>query len=321
MMDNVTTVTMFTLSGLSRTTNYRVILFVLTLLCYCVIWLVNLTIIVTIIVDKNLHGPMYIFLCNLCINGLYGTAGFYPKFLKDLLSTTHVISYAGCLLQGFVLHSSVNADFSFLVLMAYDRYVAICRPLVYHSVMTKQKVCVFVFFAWLISIYLMLIGTITTAILRLCGSHIPKIYCINFLVGKLACSASIAHVAVPAFNYTFYFGHFIFIIWSYANLIRTCLTSKENRTKFMQTCLPHVFCLFTFFLCLGFDLLYIRFGSKDLPQSVNNFMAIEFLLVPPLMNPLIYGLKLTKIRNRVMQFFCVKSQHKFDCMATSTRHF
>uniref|UniRef100_A0A3Q2QNG5 G-protein coupled receptors family 1 profile domain-containing protein n=1 Tax=Fundulus heteroclitus TaxID=8078 RepID=A0A3Q2QNG5_FUNHE len=70
----------------------QVTLFVLTLLCYSVIWLVNLIIIVTIIVDKSLHEPMYIFLCNLCINGLYGTTGFYPKFLHDLLWTTHLIS-------------------------------------------------------------------------------------------------------------------------------------------------------------------------------------------------------------------------------------
>ncbi|XP_059199061.1 olfactory receptor 1D2-like [Centropristis striata] len=306
MMDNVSVVTMFTLSGLSGTKNYRIILFLVTLLCYCVIWLVNLTIIVTIIVDKNLHQPMYIFLCNLCINGLYGTAGFYPKFLIDLLSTTHVISYAGCLLQGFVLHSSACADFSFLLLMAYDRYVAICHPLVYHSVMTKQKVCVFVFFAWLIPINLIFIGSVTTAKLRLCGSRILKIYCINLMVGKLACSVSIAHTAVPAFNYTFYFGHFIFIIWSYANLIRTCLKSKENRSKFMQTCVPHVFSLVVVVVSLLFDLLYMQFGSKQFSQSANNFMAIEFLVIPPVINPLMYGLKLTQIRNRIQHFICSK---------------
>ncbi|XP_042282866.1 olfactory receptor 4P4-like [Thunnus albacares] len=306
MMDNVSVITVFTLSGLSGTTNYRVTLFALTLLCYCVIWLVNVTVIVTIIMDKSLHEPMYIFLCNLFINGLYGTAGFYPKFLVDLLSTTHVISYAGCLLQGFVLHSSACTDLSFLVLMAYDRYVAICRPLVYHSRMTKQRICVFVFFAWLIPHYLVFMSTITTSTSRLCGSHIPKIYCVNWLIGRVACSASIASIIIPAFNYTFYFGHFIVIIWSYMYLIRTCLTSKENRSKFMQTCLPHLFCLIIFIVCLLFDLLYMRFGSEQLPQSAQNFMAIEFLLIPPILNPLIYGFKLTQIRNRIIQFMCGK---------------
>lgn len=306
-MDNVSVINMFTLSGLSGTTNYRVTLFALTVLCYCVIWLVNVTIIVTIIVDKSLHEPMYIFLCNLCINGLYGTAGFYPKFLKDLLAPTHVISYVGCLLQGFVLHSSAGADFSILALMAYDRYVAICRPLVYHSVMTKQRVCVFVFFAWLVPFYLLLMSTITTSTSKLCGSHIPKIYCINLLISNLACSASLAKIIIPAFNYTFYFGHVLFVVWSYMYLIRTCRTSKENRNKFMQTCVPHLFSLTVVVGSLLFDLLYVRFGSKDISQGVQNFMAMEFLLIPPIMNPLIYGFKLTQIRNRILKFMSGKS--------------
>ncbi|KAM7407675.1 hypothetical protein PAMA_003421 [Pampus argenteus] len=305
-MDNVSVITMLTLSGLNATANYRVTLFALTLLCYSVIWLVNVIIIVTIITDKCLHEPMYIFLCNLCINGLYGTAGFYPKFLMDLLSATHVISHAGCLLQGFVVHSSAGAELSLLVLMAYDRYVAICRPLVYHSVMTKQRICVFVFFAWLIPIYLLFLSTITTSRSRLCGSHIPKIYCVNSLVGQLACSPTIDRIIIPAFNYTFYFGHFIFILWSYIYMIRRCLTSKDNMRKFMQTCVPHLFSLITFTMCLLFDLLYMRFNSNELSNNVQNFMAIEFLLIPPIFNPLIYGFKLTKIRHKIIQFMCGK---------------
>ncbi|XP_070694620.1 olfactory receptor 2AT4-like [Pempheris klunzingeri] len=305
-MDNVSVIAMLTLSRFSGPTSYRLTVFALTLLCYCVIWLLNVTIIVATIVDKSLHEPMYIFLCNLCINGLYGTAGFYPKFLNDLLSGIHVISHAGCLLQGFVLHSAACADFSILVLMAYDRYVAICRPLVYHSVMTKQRVYVLVFFAWLLPLSLMSMGTITTSRFRLCKSDISKIYCTNFAISQLACSPSIESIIIPAFNITFYFGHFIFVIWSYVYLIRTCLTSKENRSKFMQTCLPHLLCLITFIVCLLFDLLYIRFGSKQIPRSAQHFMAIEFILIPPIINPLIYGFKLTRMKNRIIQFLSRK---------------
>ncbi|XP_060944042.1 olfactory receptor 6E1-like [Limanda limanda] len=307
MMDNVSVVSMFTMSGLSGTAHYRVTLFILTLLCYCVIWLVNVTIIVTIIVDKNLHEPMYIFLCNLCINGLYGTAGFYPKFLIDLLSASHVISYSGCLLQGFVLHSSVSADFSILVLMAFDRYVAICQPLTYHSVMTKGNIGMFVFFAWLIPHYLILVSTITTAITKLCGSHIPKIYCINYLVNRLACTPPLADDIIPAINYTVSLLYIALIFWSYLYLIKNILHSGENRSKFMQTCLPHLLCLNTLVISILFDLSYVRYGTSTLPQSLKNFMAIEFLVVPPILNPLIYGLKLTQIRNRIVQFYLRKN--------------
>ncbi|KAF3695022.1 Olfactory receptor 52D1 Odorant receptor HOR5'beta14 Olfactory receptor OR11-43 [Channa argus] len=305
MMDNVTVITMLTLSGLNGTANYRVTLFAVTVLCYCVILLVNVTIIATIIGDKSLHEPMYIFLCNLCINGLYGTAGFYPKFLHDLLSSTQVISHAGCLLQGFVLHSSATADFSILALMAYDRYVAICRPLVYHSVMTKQRISLFVFFAWFVPFNLLFMSTITS-ISRLCGSTIPKIYCVNWLVNNLACSTSVATIIIPAFNYTFYIGHACFVVWTYIYMIKTCLKSRENMTRFMQTCMPHVFAVAIFTVCLYFDLLYMRFGSRDLSQNVQNFMAMEFLLIPPITNPLIYGFKLTKIRKRILHLICGK---------------
>ncbi|KAJ0070016.1 hypothetical protein NL108_000261 [Boleophthalmus pectinirostris] len=290
----------FTLSGLNGTEKYRIPLFVVTFLCYGFIWVANVTVILIIIMDKNLHEPMYICLCNLCINGLFGTAGFFPKFLSDLLSSAHVISYAGCLAQGFVLHASLTADLSLLLLMAFDRYVAICRPLVYHSIMTRQRLSVMIFFAWFVPLQLNALGPIATSTIKLCGSHIPKLYCINYLVNRLACAPFIADIIIPSFNYTFYLGHFVAVFLSYINIIKTCIKSAEGRDKFMKTCLPHIICLTVFSSAIIFDLMYVRFGST-LADGVKNFLAIECLLIPPLFNPLIYGLKLTKIRNRVLQ--------------------
>ncbi|XP_055086367.1 olfactory receptor 4S1-like [Periophthalmus magnuspinnatus] len=313
-MDNASAITVFTLSGLNGTEKYRIPLFVVTFLCYSLIWVANVTIIVTIIMDKNLHEPMYILLCNLCINGLFGTAGFYPKFLSDLLSSTHVISFSGCLLQGFVVHAYIGADLSILLVMSLDRYVSICRPLVYHSVMTRQRVGLLVLFAWLLPATLVMVSSITTFILKLCDSHIPRLYCINFFVNKLACTASAASFIIPACTYTIYVCHFGFICLSYFYLIRTCRQSKNNMSKFMQTCLPHVICLIIVGIGFLFDLMYIRFGSVDLPQGLQNFMAIEFLVVPPILNPVIYGMKLTQVRNRIAQLFGVKQNkgsHKF----------
>ena len=131
MMHNVSHVRFFILSGFNETMNYRVALFSLTLISYCIVVLVNVALIVTIILDKNMHEPMYILLCTFCMNGLYGTTGFYPKILWDLLSPVHVISYSGCLVQALVVYLFACSDLSILAAMAYDRYVAICRPLVY----------------------------------------------------------------------------------------------------------------------------------------------------------------------------------------------
>ncbi|XP_044073868.1 olfactory receptor 1030-like [Siniperca chuatsi] len=297
-MINATILSAFSLSGLNDiTAKHRVALFSVTLLCYSVIFLVNGALIVTIILEEKLHEPMYIFLCNLCINSLYGTAGFYPKFLFDLLSNTHVISYAGCLLQVFVIYSYVATDFSFLALMAYDRYVAICRPLEYHSVMTKHRVVLLVCFSRLVPFLCQTIVMIMTSKLELCGSHIEKLYCENWSILKLSCNSITTNNIVGFVIIFFYFGHDLFIVCSYVQLVKSALKSGEGRRKFMQTCVPHLLCLLNVTVALLFDLMYARYGSSSVSQSVKNFMAIQFLVIPPILNPIIYGLKLTQVRN------------------------
>ncbi|XP_035030677.2 olfactory receptor 5F1-like [Hippoglossus stenolepis] len=309
MMDNVSVITIFYLSGLSETMNYRSVLFSLTLVCYCVILLVNITLIVTIILDKNLHEPMYILLCAFCMNGLYGSTGFFPKFLWDLLSPVHVISYSGCFLQVQVLYSFAGIDLSFLAVMAYDRYVAICRPLQYHTIMSKQRLIKLVCFSWFIPFCLMVINICLTSRLKLCSPYIARLFCVNWIIVTLACfpAETMVNSIFAYITIIVYVSHGVFIVWSYVKLIRTCVNSVEKRAKFMQTCVPHLLSLITLLLTLFFDFMNLRFGSKYLPQHLKNFAEIEFLVIPPVMNPLIYGFKLTKIRKRFLNVFTFKT--------------
>nr|XP_046260319.1 olfactory receptor 2K2-like [Scatophagus argus] len=311
-MINATILSTFSLSGLNdtATTKLRGTLFFFTMLCYSVILLVNGALIVIIVLEEKLHEPMYIFLCNLCINSLYGTSAFYPKFLFDLLSNSHVISYAGCLLQIFVIYSYASTEFSILALMAYDRYVAICRPLEYHSVMTKQKVVFLVCFSRLVPLLCITTIIIMTSRLELCGSHIEKLYCENWSVLKLSCKSIAVNNVVGFIIIFFYFGHDIFIVCSYVQLVKSALKSREGRRKFMQTCVPHLLCLLNVTVALLFDLMYTRYGSSSVSQSLKNFMAIEFLMIPPILNPIIYGLKLTQIRNSFASLCIDKKQVK-----------
>ncbi|XP_040913428.1 olfactory receptor 10H4-like [Toxotes jaculatrix] len=307
-MSNTSSIIVFSLSGFNATANYRVTLFSLTLLCYCAILVINVCLILTIILDENLHEPMYICLCSLCMNGLYGTAGFYPKFIFDLLSDIHVISYVGCFLQVYVIYSYAKVDYSTLVLMAYDRYVAICRPLEYHSVMSVRRTAVLVGLSWLVPLCCEVMVVTLTSTLKLCGSHIQKIYCENWSIVKLACSTATANDIVGLIVISFYIGHVLFIISSYIQLIKSALKSREGRRKFTQTCLPHLLCLLNVTVALLFDLMYSRYGSASVPQSVKNFMAIQFLMIPPLLNPIIYGLILTKIRSRMISLYMMAGQ-------------
>ncbi|XP_034417806.1 olfactory receptor 142-like [Cyclopterus lumpus] len=302
MMHNSTHVRFFFLSGLNETMNYRVVLFSLTLLCYCFIVLVNVALVVTIILDKNMHEPMYILLCIFCMNGLYGTTGFYPKILWDLLSPVHVISYSGCLVQAFVMYSFACSDLSILAVMSYDRYVAICRPLEYHSIMSKQRVLLLICFSLLSPFCIIGTNIIITSRLKLCSPYIERLFCVNWVIVKLACFSddTIVNNIVAYITIIFYVIHGLFLVWSYMYVIKTCINSLENRAKFMQTCVPHLTSLLIFLVTILFDIMQIRYGSTDLPQALNNFIAIQFLVIAPIMNPLVYGFKLTKIRKSIL---------------------
>ncbi|XP_037345249.2 olfactory receptor 4B13-like [Pungitius pungitius] len=302
MIDNSSHVRLFFLSGLIEGTNPRIALFSVTLLCYCFIVMINVALMVTIILDKNMHEPMYILLCTLCINGLYGTTSFYPKILWDLLSPVHVISYSGCLFQAFVIHSFVCSDLSILAVMSYDRYVAICRPLVYHSVMSKKRLLMLISLAWFTPFCIIGTNMILTSRLKLCSPYIDKLYCMNWIIVKLTCFPADTFVnnIIAYITIIIYVFHGFLIVWSYLYVIKTCVNSLENRAKFMQTCVPHLTSLVIFLVTVLLDIMHIRHGSTNLPQALKNFIAIEYLVIPSIMNPLIYGFKLTKIRKKII---------------------
>uniref|UniRef100_A0A3B5M741 Olfactory receptor n=1 Tax=Xiphophorus couchianus TaxID=32473 RepID=A0A3B5M741_9TELE len=300
---------LFFLSGLNETSrNHRSALFFLSLMCYCITVLVNVCLILIIILNNELHEPMYILLCAFCMNALYGTAGFYPKFLSDLLSPVHVISYSGCLLQAQVLYSFACSDLSILALMAYDRYLAICRPLEYHSVMSVQKVMKLASFSWLTSVFIVAVNIFLTYKLKLCSPYINRLFCVNWSIVSLACFSNETSINEIVANITIliYILHGFFIVWSYMYIIKRCASSIENRAKFLQTCVPHLISLSTFILTILIDIINNRLSSADLAKTLQNFIAMEFLVIPPLINPLIYGFKLTKIDTFIVLFLIKK---------------
>ncbi|XP_037344759.2 olfactory receptor 1D2-like [Pungitius pungitius] len=307
-MTNMSDIVLFSLSGFSATANYKILLSSLTLLCYCLIVLLNVSLVLTIILDQSLHEPMYVFVCSLCINGLYGSTGFYPKFFFDLLSKIQVISYSGCLLQVFVIYSNIKIDYSSLVVMAYDRYVAICRPLEYHSVMSVRRTAVLVAFSWLAPLCCEVMVLTLTSTLKFCNSRIDKLYCENWSLVKLACGSTKTNNIFGLFVIALYCLHLLFIVCSYVQLVKAALKSTKGKRKFTQTCVPHLLCLLNVSVALLFDVMYSRYGSASVPQSVKNFFAIQFIVIPPIINPIIYGLILTKIRNKIVHLCVMAGQ-------------
>ncbi len=307
MMDNMSYPVILTLMVPKETKSYRHVYFICFLALYLLILSINIRLVMVIIMEKALHEPMYIFLCHMCINGVYGASGFYPKILSDLILDSYVISSHMCALQTFVIYSSLLFEFTILTVMSYDRYIAICNPLDYHSKLTKNTCVKLIMFSWIFPKSL-LAATVLLSMLRpFCKYHIDKLYCDNWSIVKLSCVSSLVN---NVFGYAFtvvFFSFIFFIIVSYIKLIFACKASLENRRKFWQTCLPHIFSLINFTIAMLFDAMYSRYGANDISESLRNFLALELVIVPPIFNPLIYGLNIRAVRTRVFTS-CVASR-------------
>ncbi|XP_065143797.1 olfactory receptor 4B13-like [Paramisgurnus dabryanus] len=298
-MDNSTYFVTYTLRQPEGSYSHRHIYFTCFSFFYILILFLNIWLFVVIFLERALHEPMYIFLCNLCLNGIFGATGFYPKFLHDLILDSYVIPSYLCALQSFVIYSSVKCEYCTLAVMAYDRHVAICRPLDYHTKLNRFTCLLLLVFCWFVPFITTLIALLLSNTLALCRYHIDKLYCDNWSMVKLSCESTVANNIYGLLSISFYFCIFAIIMVSYIKLAIACKASLECRRKFWQTCVPHIFSLVNFSVAMLFDTLYNRYGSSNIPDSLRNFLALEIIIVPPIFNPLIYGLKLKEVRKRV----------------------
>ncbi|XP_037123356.1 olfactory receptor 52J3-like [Syngnathus acus] len=288
------------LDGLSGcSVSQRRVYFALALVSYVLTLLVNLTLMATVAAEKTLHRPIYVLVCNLCANGMLGASCFYPKLLHDLLAEVHVVSYVGCLVQVLVLYCYVFCEFASLTLMAYDRYVAICCPLVYRAIMTTQKVWRLLLLTWLLPLLETTAGVILTARLPLCGRRIHRLYCTNWALVKLSCVDNTVNNVYGFLLMFLQVAQAVLIGVSYGHLVRASLRSRSNRRRFVQTCVPHVLTLTVFTGSVCSDVLLERYGGDQL-AGWRHGLAVLFIVAPPLLNPLIYGINLHQLRHRVL---------------------
>ncbi|KAM8976906.1 olfactory receptor 52E4-like [Pelodytes ibericus] len=289
-------------------TDIKYLYSLLSLISYTCIVVFNAVIISTIMLHNRLHEPMFIFISVLCFNGLYGSSAFLPSLLVHLIYETRMVSYLGCLIQVFCIHTYMGCELTILAVMAFDRYTCICNPLRYNSIMSWKTVYKLVASAWFYSIILFTVHFILTIRLPLCDSLIVKIYCDNWSVVRLSCIDTTVNNI---------FGLFItvalivmmpmLILVSYIEILRVCVqSSKDFRAKALQTCTPHLITMINYVADVLFEILIHRFRPTSLPYELRVAMSIQFLVVPPLLNPLIYGLQIREIRNKIAHIFTSK---------------
>ncbi|KAM3616255.1 uncharacterized protein V6R79_015107 [Siganus canaliculatus] len=297
-MLNSSAVSSFTLAAYLDLGHFRPLCFLLLLSFYAAIVCSNVLLILVIWSSRSLHEPMYLFLCSLFVNELYGSTGLFPFLLLQILSDVHTVSVPCCFLQIFCLYTYGSIEYLNLAVMSYDRYVAICRPLQYDSHMTDSKVIVFVALAWLLAFLVNIFTMPVVVSLQLCGSAINKVYCDYHSVVKLACSdTTVFNVYGLAVSALSVFGPFVLILYTYVRILQVCFCgSRQVRQKAVSTCSPHLASLLNFSAGACFEIIQSRFNMSNVPNVLRIFLSLYFLTCPPLFNPVMYGLKLSKIR-------------------------
>uniref|UniRef100_UPI003AAAD3BC olfactory receptor 11A1-like n=1 Tax=Centroberyx gerrardi TaxID=166262 RepID=UPI003AAAD3BC len=307
-MENSTEIVSFVLAAYGKIGQLKYLYFSITVLWYLSIFVANTVLIVVIYVDRRLHEPMYIFLCNLFVNEIYGSTSLYPLLLSQMFSDTHEVSLTYCFLQIFCIYTSTSVEFCSLAAMAYDRYISICYPLHYHVIMNTGRVCMIILLIWVYS-FVNIVFSFTLIIhLKFCGNIIDKVFCDHHLVSNLACSVSILN-NISDLLYAFV-GIVVpcsLISFSYVKILAVCLkTSKETKQKAVSTCTPQIVSVSNLFIGCTFHFVDSRFDAAHVPDKVRILLSVYLLICQPIVTPCMYGLNLPKIREACKRFLLYK---------------
>ncbi|XP_068589671.1 olfactory receptor 6N1-like [Cebidichthys violaceus] len=298
-MINSTQFSYFTLSAYFDTGGFKYLYFVVILSLYMLIIGSNLLLIVVICMNRSLHEPMYLFLCSLFVNELYGSTGLFPFLLLQILSDNHTVSAPLCFLQIFCLYTYGNVQFYNLAIMSYDRYLAICHPLHYNTRMAFNKAVRLIVVIWVPPFFGVLVTTCLSVSLQLCGNIINKVYCNNYSIIKLAClDTTVNNIFELIVASLTVFGSGSLIFYSYMRILKVCFSGcKQTRQKAVSTCTPHLASLLNFAFGVFFEILQSRFDMKNVHNIVRIFLSLYWLTCQPLFSPVMYGLNMSKIRS------------------------
>ncbi|KAM6988997.1 olfactory receptor 14C36-like [Passerculus sandwichensis] len=248
----------------------------------------------------HLHTPMFFFLLNLALSDLGSICTTVPKAMHNSLWDTRDISYTGCAVQLFMLVFFIGTEISILTVMCYDRYVSICKPLHYGTLLGSRACAHMAAAAWASAFLNALLHTANTFSLPLChGNALGQFFCEIPQILKLSCSHSkLREHGIIVVNVCLSFGCFVFMVFSYVQIFRAVLRipSEQGRHKAFSTCLPHLAVVSLFVSTSSFA--YLKPPSISSP-SLDLALSVLYSVVPPALNPLIYSLRNQELKAAV----------------------
>ncbi|XP_072212486.1 olfactory receptor 14C36-like [Excalfactoria chinensis] len=313
-MPNSSSISEFLLLPLADTRQLQLLHFWLLLGIYLAALLGNGLISTAVACDQRLHTPMYFFLLNLALLDLGCISTTLPKAMANALWDTRAISYAGCAAQLFFILFFFSAEFSLLTIMSYDRYVAICKPLHYGTLMDSRACATMAAAAWGTGVLYSLLHTASMFSLPPChGNVVNQFFCEVAQILKISCSASYhREVVLIIFSISLLFGCFVFIVVTYVQIFLAVLRmpSEQGRHKAFSTCLPHLTVVSLFLSTLFYA--YLKPSSASSP-SMDLMVAILYSVVPPALNPLIYSMRNQEVKDAVRKVMTKCVSQTLNC--------
>nr|XP_054506429.1 olfactory receptor 14A16-like [Agelaius phoeniceus] len=299
-MSNSSSIRHFLLLALADTRQLQLLHFCLLLGISLAALLGNGLIISAVACSHHLHTPMFFFLLNLALADLGSICTTVPKAMHNSLWDTSNISYTGCVAQVFFFMFFISAEYFLLTIMCYDRYVSICKPLHYGTLLGSRACAHMAAAAWASAFLTALILTANTFSLPLChGNALGQFFCEIPQILKLSCSHSnLREFGLIAVSASLGFGCFVFIVFSYVQIFRAVLRipSEQGRHKAFSTCLPHL-AVVSLFVSTGI-FTYLKPPSMSFPY-LDLSVSVLYSVVPPALNPLIYSLRNRELKAAV----------------------
>ncbi|XP_063275897.1 olfactory receptor 14J1-like [Prinia subflava] len=299
-MSNSSSISHFLLLPLAHTRQLQLLHFCLFLAISLAALLANGLIISAVACGHLLHSPMFFFLLNLALSDLGSILTTVPKAMHNSLWDTTNISYEGCAAQLFLFVFFMSAEYYLLTVMCYDRYVSICKPLHYGTLLGSRACAHMAAAAWASAFLTALLLTANTFSLPLChGNVLGQFFCEIPQILKLSCSKSyLRKLGLLVISACLSFGCFVFIVFSYVQILRAVLRipSEQGRHKAFSTCLPHLAVVSLFLSTAAFA--YLKPPSISSP-SLDLSLSVLYSVVPPALNPLIYSLRNQELKAAV----------------------